>query len=148
MQGLIVTLVLSTIPPSSWTRLGKLNDSYGTVFMWAQESEFGTLSFLIFLGKIVKHTQYDQEVDAFCLVVLNCCHVFFIVYMFCFPKIKSLYVCCLYMHIHIVCSMPMRIISPRTRVLDDCEHHGCWKLNLDPLQKQPELLATEPSLQL
>lgn len=68
--------------------LGNLNDSLGgaTSGLWGHDPEFAILSFLIFLGKNVKHIQYDQEAKAWCLAVHKThCHMFFIV---CFPQIK------------------------------------------------------------
>ena len=38
--------------------------------------------------------------------------------------------------------------SPGIGVTDNCElSHECWELNLGPLEEQPVLLTTEPSLQ-
>jgi hypothetical protein len=38
--------------------------------------------------------------------------------------------------------------SSGTEVIDSCElSHGCWRLNPGPLEEQPMLLTTEPSLQ-
>jgi hypothetical protein len=38
--------------------------------------------------------------------------------------------------------------SPGTGVIDNYELScGCWELNLSPLEEQPALLTTEPSLQ-
>ena len=38
--------------------------------------------------------------------------------------------------------------SPGTGITDGCEPpHGCWKLNLGPLEEQPVFLTSEPSLQ-
>ena len=38
--------------------------------------------------------------------------------------------------------------SPRTEVTDGFEPpHGYWESNLGPLEEQPVLLSTEPSLQ-
>jgi hypothetical protein len=42
----------------------------------------------------------------------------------------------------------MYVRSPETGVTDSCELPcWCWELNLDPLEEQPVLLTTEPSLQ-
>ena len=44
--------------------------------------------------------------------------------------------------------MCIGIRSPGTGVTDSRELPcGCWELNLDPLEEQPVLLTTEPSLQ-
>lgn len=41
-----------------------------------------------------------------------------------------------------------RASDPLGPVTDSCElPHGCWESNPDPLQEQPVLLTTEPSLQ-
>lgn len=134
--------------------------------LWVHDPEFAILSFLIFLGKIVKHIQYDQEAKAWGLAVCEIhCHMFFIVCLFSPNKIifkliicmyvyvlKLIYlcvcVCCLSMYVHNLCSVPMSIKSSETRVINGCEHYGCRRRNLGPLQEQQVLFSTESSLQL
>ena len=42
----------------------------------------------------------------------------------------------------------VRVKCPATGVTDSCElPYGCWELNSGPLEEQPVLLTTEPSLQ-
>ena len=46
------------------------------------------------------------------------------------------------------CGGQKRVLDPQTGNMDDCKlPHGCWRLNLSPLEEQPVLLMTISSLQ-
>ena len=57
-----------------------------------------------------------------------------------------IYICALTFCLHVYLSEGVRILG--ARVTDSGELTcGCWKLNPGPLEEQPVLLTTEPSLQ-
>jgi hypothetical protein len=61
---------------------------------------------------------------------------------------------CMYVCVPCVCLVPVKVArrdvrSPGAGVSGSCEpSRGCWEPRCDPLQEQPMLLVTEPSLQL
>jgi hypothetical protein len=53
------------------------------------------------------------------------------------------------MHVYSPCGLKGTIRFPEPGVIDGCVlPRGCWELNPGPLEEQPVLSVTQPSLQL